>query len=171
MNNEGRSRGNVRKKEEVSMNMRSLLLERIACISTAILSTALWHANESRSAPPVSIAFPRHFFCRHRLANHRRNRSPPMPFRQRSSSCRQDTATIQRIKGLHMRCGIMGGSPSVQHTFFATDRAAVAAESMVPAFRDGWNGSKRSAGAKKICGDGRRKGKIVWHSSEVRAKF
>lgn len=50
----------------------------------------------------------------------------------------------RQIRGFYMRHGIMGRSSSVQHTFFATDRAAVAAESMVPAFRDGWNGSKRS---------------------------
>lgn len=40
-----------------------------------------------------------------------------------------------------MSHGVIRELSSVQHTFFAMDRAAVAAESMVPAFRDGWNGS------------------------------
>ena len=128
---------------------------------------ALHHARPT-STPPISDP-PSSFAILYRLANPQKPkpanallfliRDPPQP------PCRQDTFTTRKIDPLHH-----GGSlESLTHLLRDGSRGSSGGEHGSGLSR--WMERKEEKWAKKICGDGRRKGKIVWHSSEVRAKF
>ena len=101
-----------------------------ACMSTATL--LLMYVVDLRHANPgLRHQHPQPFLVIYLLANQQKPKPANAFSPEVSTRYGHDTDSF---KGLHMSRDIIRWRSCAQHTFFATDRAAEAAESMVPAF-------------------------------------